>query len=130
MTRTRIFLSLFFLLVPSCIFAQSRTQSAANKSWPSFWTKFSSAMNKKDREALRRMMADDFDDGISVGTTPSEHIKAMDQFHEWRQDQRAIASGTKPFKSGQSRPARITRDNLLIFEFRNGRWYWTGVAGD
>ncbi len=72
MPKTRIFLLIIFLLVPSFIFAQtSRSVStAANKSWQQFWVRFNQAVKKKDRIALRKMMSDDFDD--NGGGSPAD----------------------------------------------------------
>lgn len=74
------------------------------------------------------MMADDFYDGGGGGTA-ADYIKEMDEVNKWREHQKSVASGTKPYKLHKGSPARITKDNYLVFEFKNGRWWWWGIAG-
>ena len=62
MKTQRILAMVFLLLAASATLAQpSRaTNEAANRSWQSFWRQITTAINKKDRVALRRMMANNF----------------------------------------------------------------------
>ncbi len=126
------------LFVSPLAFAQtsrSKSATAANQSWPSFWRQFSAAINKKDRPALRKMMPDDFSDG-GGGLTPSEWLQFIDENERngsWKDLQKSIARGTVINKkwSGKGIPTRVTRDNGYYFEFRKDKkWYFAGVVGD
>lgn len=121
---------ILFFLISLPTFAQSSrsVNAAASKSWPQFWRQFSTAINKKDRAALRRMMSNDFFDGGGGGTA-SDWIKFMDQSKLWGEHQRSVALGTKPYKLDKG-PGRITKNSHLIFEFKGGRWWWWGIMGD
>lgn len=133
MKKTCTLFLLLFLLVPSLIFAQnSRTKNAAaERSWQQFYTAFSAAVNKRDRAALKRMMARHFElHGGGVDGTSAEWIRTIDAQNGWRGLQQSVASGTKLLKLNR-RPARVTNDDYAIFEFGvDGKWRWTGIMGD
>lgn len=133
MTKPRCIILLLFLLIPSLTFAQSRaTQAAANKSWPTFWKKFSAAVNKKNRVALKRMMATPFETS-GLEDTPAKWVKFMDENNLWRETQQSVATGTRPFEEyGRDigKPSRVTNRRHLIFVYSNGRWLWWGLMGD
>ena len=129
-----------FLLVLSLVCANlaqtpASTTAAANKSWPTFWREFSSAIARKDRPAIRKVMPDDFFDG-GGGMTPDEWLKFIDENTRkgsWKAVQRSIAKGAIVSKqwSGKGTPTRVTRDNAYYFEFRKDKkWYFAGVVGD
>jgi hypothetical protein len=128
MKTARILSVALLLLIPSVGIPQSRTATgAANRSWQSFWRQFSTAVNKKDRAALRRMMSSDFYSGGGEATA-AEWIRYMDEHKLWRQHQQSVALGTKPYKM-EGNPGRVTRNDHLIFEFKGGRWRWWGIMG-
>ncbi len=134
MSKTRIFLLVFLLLIPTFTFAQtSRSVStAANKSWQQFWVRFNQAVKKKDRVALREMMADDFDDN-GGGSPAEDYVKDVFSKRMSRDYRVSLASGTKPFKY-YDRPSRITKRGeypQLIFIFsKSNQWQWAALMGD
>ena len=137
MTKTRILLLLVLLLGPSLTFAQkSRSRwAAANANWQSFYTAFRAAVNKRDGEAMRRMMPDDFFDG-GGGETASEWLRFIEENAKngsWRDLQNSFARGTLINRNLNSKgvPTRVTKDKLYYFEFRKDKkWYFAGVVGD
>jgi hypothetical protein len=123
---------LLFLCVS--VNSQTSTNADANKKWTVFWQQFSVAIKKKDVDAIRKTMPDDFFDG-GGGMTPSEwlsYINENERKGSWRDIQRSMAKGTVSRKSQGSKgtPTRVTKDNAYYFEFRKGRWYFAGVVGD
>ena len=137
MKTQRILAMVFLLLAVSATLAQpSRaTNAAANRSWQSFWSQVTTAINKKDRVALRRMMANNFADD-SGGLNGKEWLKFIDENERkgsWRDLQKSFARGTKVSKewSAKGIPTRVTKDNAYYFEFRKDKkWYFAGVVGD
>ncbi len=137
MTKPRILLLLFLVLIPSLTSAQrSRTSwAAANASWQSFYSGFRAAVNKRDRAAMLRLMPDDFFDG-GGGETASEWLRFIDENAKngsWRDLQKSFARGTVINRDWSSKgiPTRVTKDNGYYFEFRKDKkWYFAGVVGD
>jgi hypothetical protein len=139
MKKTRILSLLLCLLIPSLAFTQnSRTRNAAaDRSWQQFYTAFRSAVNNRDRVALRRLMSSErrlmsseaafFSGG--GGETRDQWIQMIDERRAWQELQRSVASGTVPYNEAR-RPGRITRNRALIFQFIGGRWRFVGVMGD
>jgi hypothetical protein len=114
---------LIFLFIPSVSYAQS----SANKSWKPFWTQFSVAIKKNNHVTLKRMMSKDFFNGGGAveGDPRDDWLKSMSGSF-LRSHKNSIAKGTK--SCGKS--CRITKNDHLTFEYRNGRWLWTGIMGD
>jgi hypothetical protein len=137
MKTYRILAMVFLLLASSATFAKpSRaTTAAANRSWQSFWLQITSAINKKDRVALRKMMPDNFFDG-GGGLTPNQWLKFIDENERkgsWRDLQKSFAQGTVINRNWPDKgiPTRVTKDNGYYFEFRKDKkWYFAGVVGD
>src|SRR5436853_2945047 len=137
MTKTTRFLAALLLLCITCAtLAQTPAAriAAGERSWPTFWRQFTMAINKKDRAALLRMMANDFFDG-GGGLTPKEWLQYIDENERngsWRDLRRSLARGTKLNRNWSSKgvPTKVTRDNGYYFEFRrDGKCYFAGVAG-
>jgi hypothetical protein len=137
MKTQRILAIVLLLLFASAAFGQtSRAPNAdANRSWHIFWRQITTAIDKKDRVALIKMMPTNFDDG-GGGLTGSEWLKFIDQNERrgsWRDLQRSFARGTVVNRNWPSKgiPTRVTKDNKYFFEFRKDkRWYFGGVVGD
>lgn len=127
----------FLLMFPGSTFSQTSRQTTqdANRSWQSFWRQITTAINKKDRQALKKMMPNDFYDG-GGGSTPEEWLKYIDENERrgsWRDIRRSFARGTVINRewSAKGTPTRVTRDNGYYFEFRKDKkWYFAGVVGD
>jgi len=136
--------SRYLLLVPALVLAvcvasaqtsSSKPTSAADRAWASFWRQFTTAVNKKDRVTVRKMMADNFADD-SGGLNATEWLRFIDENERkgsWRDLQKSFARGTVVNKEWPSKgvPTRITKDKFYYFEFRkDGKWYFAGVVGD
>jgi hypothetical protein len=137
MRKGCLLLLLIILPISSLTFGQkSRSNSAAaNGSWQSFYTAFRDAVNKRDRQALLRMMPKDFFDGGGGGTA-SQWLDFIDQSAKdgsWRDLQSSFARGTMVNRNWPDKgiPTRVTKDNRYYFEFRKDKkWYFAGVVGD
>ena len=123
MKKTRVLMLAFCLLIPASGFAQT---SAANKSWNSFWTKFSTAVNKKNRVAMKSLMASerDFFSG-GGGETRNQWLASV----SWAELQKSVRRGVK-IDNSDGKPGRITKDKYLVFAFFGGRWRFMGPMGD
>ena len=132
--RLRRTLELIALIVAlsGATVAQTSASSDASKKWPAFWQQFSAAIKKKDVATIRKAMPDDFFDG-GGGMTPAEwlnYINENERKGSWKDIQSSMAKGTIVSKEPKGPPSRQTRDKHYYFEFRKGRWYFAGVAGD
>ena len=127
MRKIRLLFLMILLLIPASTFAQT---NAANKSWNNFWTQFTSAVTKKNKPAVKRLMASekDFFSG-GGGESRSEWLQMVDKSRLWGNLQRAVKSGTK-FYDYDGKPGRVTKDNTLIFAFIGGQWRFMGPMGD
>lgn len=108
--------------------------TSPDEAWNLFWPKFRDAVYKRDRLALKTMVAARFETNGDGDWTPNQVIKWLDQ-GAWRQIHKSVGLGTKPYSfPGERRPIRITNDEKagsLIFEFASGRrWRWKGLLGD
>lgn len=138
MTRKSYFLATLVLLcIPCATVSQSSSSrmSVAERSWPTFWRQFTTAINKKDHAALLKLMPTNFSDE-SGGLNGKEWLKFMDENERngsWRDLQKSVAGGAKVNKNWPSKgvPTKVTRDNHYYFEYRkDGKWYFAGVVGD
>lgn len=106
---------------------QNSRQSVADKSWQSFWTNFRTAINKKDTQSLRKIMADNLNGG-GDDVTALQWLDSMQKNNLWASYKRTVAAGTE---IGECKnPCRLTKDGYLIFEYKNDGWLWTGFGGE
>lgn len=134
----------------SRIFSSSDAQvkMAAEKAWPSFFAAFRAAVRKRDRIALKKMLASDL--LFSLGNHRSDHLDEAFAFWDenngrgWKAFNRILTQGIAPqalwWNNGEKpkRPSRVApstanrRDNInrgriswyAIFKFQeDGRWY-------
>lgn len=135
--RSRLLTVLLLLSVAHATFSQTAAAKikTAERSWPNFWRQFTTAINKKDHDALLRLMPSDFSDG-GGGMTAKEWLKYIDENERkgsWRDLQRSMARGARIQRTWSAKgvPAKVTRDNAYYFEYRkDGKWYFAGVVGD
>lgn len=129
MKKTRILFLTLFLMIPSAT-AFTQTTAAANKSWNAFWRQFSSAVNRKNKAAVKRLMASekDFSSG-GGGETRDEWLQMVDKEKWWGLLQKSVRAGVKTYEY-DGRPSRVTKDNRMIFVFIGGRWRFVGPMGD
>ncbi len=132
MKKARIISLMLLLLIPSLAFAQtsgSKNVAAANRSWPSFIAVFRAAVNKRDRVALRKMIAIPFHTQVDGElNSPDEVFKWLDQDNGWAELQRAVAPRSKSTSNNAgARPQRWA--GIFDFEFgRDGRWRLSGQS--
>ena len=132
----------------------SSEKIAADKAWPLFFRSFRAAVNRRDREALRKMMVRDFffsgggGDDNQDGDTRDEAFKFLDdpQVHGWQAFARTLARGAVPsppnpnsdgkkYLSRVAPPAARKITDLTnappwiaFFEYRSGQWYCTSFS--
>ena len=123
MKKLRILILGFCLLIPASAFAQTST---ANRSWGAFWTKFSAAVNTRNRTNLKSLMASekDFFSG-GGGETRDQWLRAV----SWSELQKSVKKGVKNYNY-DGKPGRVTKDNYLVFAFTGGKWRFMGPMGD
>ncbi len=107
-------------------FGQSN-QTAANKSWNAYWTKFNMAVKTKNRQSLIALTSPKF--FSPSGETIGELLKNND----WRWLKNSVKSGTKPHTC-RKLTCRRTRNAIvessLVFVFENNRWGFIGQLGE
>lgn len=127
LSRISFLFLLLFLFVPSVNYAQS----AASKSWNSFWTQFSAAVKNKDKVAVKRLMSSESDFLTHGGIgSRNDYLNLFKAKGYWQDVQKSAAKGTMSYDLERQRPARITKDKYLIFEYIGGKWRFVGVMGD
>ena len=137
MTKIRMLPLLLLLVFSSITFAQKSNSSwpAANASWQGFYDSFLAAVNKRDREAMLRVMPSVFFSG-GGGQTASEWLQYIEENAKngsWKDLQDSFAKGTAVHRAWSSKgtPTRVTKDIHYYFEFRKDKkWYFAGVVGD
>ena len=149
LSRNFLLFLLIFLLVPSFSSAQTSRSvtSAANKSWPTFFAKFRTAVIKRDRDALRPMISASFDwTAGELGMSPDHILSNLDTDGKWRKGkpdmwkvlQRALLISRFSGTTYGDRPARSKfegrnglTDPYCMFVFESdGRWRWQSFLGD
>ena len=145
MKRSRLLILAIFLLGSSTYAANDRLD--AERAWKPFLSAFRTAVKKRDRAALRRMMSPDFfsSPGNSPGIDAAFQLWDENNGERWRALNRILTQGTAPMAGwwdhGAKRkyitriapPAANVRRNIdraridwyAFFEFRDGRWYCT-----
>lgn len=118
---------LSLILLVGFAFGQSN-QTAANKSWNAYWTKFNRAVKTKNRQALIAMTSKRF--FSPSGETISQ---LLNQRSMWQMLRNSVKNGTKIHKC-QKLTCRITRNTIvessLVFVFENNRWSFIGQLGE
>ncbi len=119
MKKIRILILAFCLLMPISALAQT---SAANTSWNAYWTKFTAAVNSKNKTAFKNLMAAEKDFLSAGGETRDEWLASV----SWAEFKQSVRKGVK-VDNYEGKPGRITKDNYLIFAFIGGKWRFMGV---
>lgn len=132
MNKTRTVSLMLLLLIPSLTFAQtsrSKSIAEANRNWPSFIAAFRVAVNKRDRAALREMIAIPFHTQVDGELkSPDQVFKWLDETKSWGELQKEVAPRSKSTSNNAgARPQRST--GTFDFEFaRDGRWRLSGQS--
>ena len=106
--------------------AQPIAQKSKEQLWDEFWPQFTAAVNKRDKKAMIELSlkGPDFFDGGGGGTAEQWINTADDE--TWKYWQKAMTKGVKTYEKTQ----KITKNDYMIFEFKDGKWVWTAVVGD
>jgi hypothetical protein len=149
MKRVQISVLLLVLLLPQAVAAQR--VGRAERAWRPFITAFRAAVRRRDRDALRKMMARDFYFHSSGGDENGDEDTRDEAFELWAEPrlrawealEKILAQGTvrntAMRQPGNRRPSRVAPpaansrraiesnrlDWYAVFEFRDGRWYCT-----
>lgn len=124
----------------------AQSNDAAQRAWNKFFPVFRSAVLRRDRAVLRKMMASDFFSSGGNDAGPEAAFQFWDEptARRWKAFERALRRGTVPmadwWDEGSKRtylsrvgpPSANVRRNMrngldwyAVFEFRNGRWFCT-----
>jgi tetratricopeptide (TPR) repeat protein len=102
----------------------SPEMAQANSSWPTFIAAFRDAVKKRDRAALKGMIASPFVTQMDGEfNSPDQVLKWLDESEFWQELEREVAKaiGASDFMI-RGRPTRCA-DGIFCFEFgRDGRW--------
>lgn len=127
--------------VPDDIPAEVKPQVATqSQDWSSFWNAFRIAVGKRDRAALRMMMASPFEYGDGERVNSERVFSELDYSggENWRVLERTLNRAVQPHKlPGSTRPSRVVKNPLpcgkrpcdytawAIFELGpDERWRW------
>lgn len=147
MKRTLLVALALLFLLPQAAAAQ-RSAAAAQRAWAPFFRSFRAAVKRRDREALRRMMAGDFyfhtsggdDNGDGDSRDEALEYWAEPRVSGWEALEKTLAAGTVPNTAMRTpnnrRPSRVAPpaaanrrairsnafEHFAVFEFREGRW--------
>ncbi len=120
------FILIFFVLVIFAAISINAQSAAANKDWPAFWTKFRSAVIRKDKATILGLAIDDSRfERDAGGDSPSDYLDFWLSSRMYKKTAAEINSGVKPWQGG-----KITRKGCYWFKFIGGRWYWAGIPCD
>lgn len=141
------------LLLPQTAAAAPRP-GVAQRAWRPFFAGFRAAVKRRDREALRAMMARDFYYHSSGGDENGDEDTRDEAFEFWAEPrlgawealEKVLAQGavvnTAMRPPGSRRPSRVAPpaandrraiesnsfEWYAVFEFRGGRWYCTAFS--
>jgi tetratricopeptide (TPR) repeat protein len=102
----------------------TREIARANSSWPAFYAAFRAAAKKRDRAALRGMIASPFLTQVDGEfNSPDEVLKWLDESRLWQELEREVGT---PISAGdvvlRGRPTRCA-EGIFCFEFgSDGKW--------
>jgi hypothetical protein len=145
-------LALAAVAPPAAVVAQRR--GAAERAWGPFFRSFRAAVRRRDRAALRPMMAAEFYFHTSGGDDNGDgdsRDEALEYWSEprvngWAALEKTLAAGAVPNTAmrgpGDRRPSRVAPpaannrrairsiafEHYAVFEFRDGRWYCIAFA--
>jgi hypothetical protein len=108
--------------------------------WATFWPAFRSAVQRRDRAALKSMMTSSFEWAGDGQVSSTEAIRNLDQgIVSWQSLLNSVNNGVTDCKSKDSscwnfngrRAKRTIKSNWLVFELgADGRWKWVRLVGD
>lgn len=162
MKYSKVFILALILIIPQTTYTQTRRPKrspfqksvAADSAWPSFFNRLKSAVRRRDRAKLKRMMIPEFQYTLGHHASRQEFDSREDAFKYWDDPHnptwndlyRTLAKGAVPLAdwwregnhelSPPSRVAPPAANNrwkidrglvnfVVLFEYHNGRWYFT-----
>lgn len=123
---------LLVLSIPGVASAQTRARnSGANQSWQQFYIAFRNAVRKRDKVALKRMMAVNFNSAAGISYSESDARDAVLRDLDWDSLNQLLSQGVGPIKKENGKAVRQAPPSLestgmvAFFELgRDGRWRW------
>jgi hypothetical protein len=149
MKRALALVLTLLVLAPHAVSAEPDDAAAAERAWKPFFAAFRDAARRRDRAALKKMMAEEFFTSGGLGSDRDEAFAFWDDplTRGWEALERTLAKGAVPnttLTDGRNRrPSRVAPplansrravrraafDWYAVFEFReDGRWYCTVFA--
>lgn len=120
-------LTLAFILIFSVLTLARSNQSAANKSWNGYWTKFNTAVKTKNHRSIIALTSKRFfsPDGEKIGSWLKDE-------NNWRRLKKSLKKGTRSFNcKGICRITRNVDSTFgMVFVFENNRWSFIGERGE
>lgn len=95
--------------------------------WNEFEGLFHKAVSAKSKEELLKITVPNSEFWGDYDFKSDYFLSNEDSFN-WEQIQTSLSKGVKPREDVSE--MKITIDNVLVFEFVNGKWYWLGFMGD
>lgn len=109
---------------------QTQNKEDEKNDWLFFWPDFTTAIKNKNKESLLNLSSptgENFYDPEGGQGSAKNYVNTMMNEGTWSALQASVNSGYKRTKEyGEVR----TKDNALIFVFKNGKWYFAGYMGD
>lgn len=148
----KVLILVLALLAPQLSFAHNTR--ASDRAWKPFFAAFRAAVKKRDKQALSKMMSNEFYYLSSGGDENSNNDTRDEAFDYWDTSgvgawaalaailaQGAVVN-TAMREPGATEPSRISPPSAnnqraikarsfkwyAVFEFKNGRWYCTGFT--
>ena len=102
-------------------------KSTKEKLWDDFWILFTNAVKQKNKKELLKLSDPDnsYDEPIGRSAKDFSEDPQSDNYG-WKLINSEIKSGIK--QDGKDK--KSTKDNSLIFIFKNNNWYWFGIYAD
>ncbi len=128
MKNTGKVLGLIILILFAANYSFAQTL-AANKSWNSFWVKFSSAVKNKHFNALNALTLKPFTTS-GIEDTLAEFYNGYGKNQFWRAFSESVNSGTSATDKIDGRPVRTSNNEYLLFVYTKNGWRLWGLWGD
>lgn len=103
--------------------------SIGNKDWDDFLLSYIDGVNQKRLSAMYTLS---LSNEISyAGGDPIEIRDYFNNSQSWTEIAKSLNTGFELYDMGaEFETARVTKDNHLIFVYKNGFWKWYGIMGD
>jgi len=118
----------------SPVFVRTTRPQSTRKSadWVAFYSAFRSAVRKRDKQALKSMMAIEFNKGAGISYSDPDARDAVLRDMNWKGLDQVLRKGVSSVKSQGGKsirhiPSQMSDVGMVaFFELRNdGRWEWS-----